>query len=200
MVWLTFAFFGFDAKGGEMGRTIGFGLLALSPVPLCIYRRYNGSYTRLPSGRQPSCSSASRRAWAGLNVTGECRRGPGCDQGRRGPLRPLCPLACTRPSPPTGTLALMSPARGGEAGSIAAMCCQSPGLWGTRRLQHPVTNGSFLRVCARVGDVVGGGIASTGPLRGLDGSPLAARRLRSKLTGSLHAHKRVGPLRHPQFP
>jgi hypothetical protein len=83
----------------------------------------------------------------------------------------------------------MSPARDGEARSIAAMCCQSPGLRETQRLPHPVTNRSFLRVCARVGDVVVGGIASTGPLRGLDGSPRGHGKSVSQLTASLHAHK-----------
>lgn len=36
-VWFSFAFFSSDANGVEMSRTVGFGLFALSPVPVCIY-------------------------------------------------------------------------------------------------------------------------------------------------------------------
>jgi hypothetical protein len=37
MVWFTFAFFGFDAKGHDVVGVIGFCLFALSPIPVCIY-------------------------------------------------------------------------------------------------------------------------------------------------------------------
>jgi hypothetical protein len=35
MVWFTFAFFGFES-GGDVGGSILFALLALSPIPVCI--------------------------------------------------------------------------------------------------------------------------------------------------------------------
>jgi hypothetical protein len=35
MVWFTFAFFGFEL-GGDVGGSIGFALIALSPIPVCI--------------------------------------------------------------------------------------------------------------------------------------------------------------------
>jgi uncharacterized membrane protein (DUF485 family) len=37
MAWFTYAFFGFDAKGGNIESVIGFGLFVLSPIPVCIY-------------------------------------------------------------------------------------------------------------------------------------------------------------------
>jgi hypothetical protein len=35
MVWFTFAFFGFEL-GGDVGGSIVFALIALSPIPVCI--------------------------------------------------------------------------------------------------------------------------------------------------------------------
>jgi hypothetical protein len=35
MVWFTFAFFGFES-GDDVGGSIVFALLALSPIPVCI--------------------------------------------------------------------------------------------------------------------------------------------------------------------
>lgn len=35
MAWFTFAFFGFEA-GGDVGGSIVFALIALSPIPVCI--------------------------------------------------------------------------------------------------------------------------------------------------------------------